>query len=192
MRKIAIKAVALILATFACLAAYGCAEADAGEALKAYKEGYEKAYELAKIIYGEGLPYEGEYDLTEIQGDKYVKVAESSPYTTKKALKEAILEVYTNDFYDRTLELVLFGGAESDEYGLMGASPRYKEKGGVLYINIKYESPITLDRRENDKAKVTDTKRSSAEITVPSVNSSNKKTTTMVLTDKGWRFDEIV
>lgn len=193
MKKI-IRILALVMLVITCFTAYGCDKPSESEVLTAYKELYPKAFEIADIVYGKGLAYDGEYDLESIDAPHYVTVSEASPYKTKAELEEALLSVYSQEFYDDVLKTVMFGGSESDENGMFGIAPRYKEIAGVLYVDIKYDVFVTIVVRDVDNAKVTEVKSKEATLDVPfTLNGEQKsKSTTLVLTDNGWRLDEIV
>ena len=192
--KIAVKILAIILLATICLTAYGCDKPTDSEVETAYKELYPKAYELAQVIYGKGLDYEGKVDLDRVDAPHYMPVSADAPYKTKAELEEAVLAVYSESYYNDVLKTVLFGGAESDENGMFGVSPRYKESSGQLYVNVKYEQFVMLIPRDYDMVKVKDVKRSEATVSVPyNYNGEAKKVeTVMVKTEKGWRFDGIV
>ncbi len=193
MKKIA-KTFALIMLCVVCLVPVGCSKPTENEVLDAYRTLYPKAYELSLVIYGDGLPCDGEYDKTTLTAPHYIKVSDESPYKTKAELEEAVLSAYSQDYYDTVLKSVLFNGKESDEYGLLGLSPRYKETAGVLYTDIMYETFVSCIERDVSTAKVTEIKRRSAVVTVSyEYNGETKKVNTqMVLTENGWRFDGAV
>ena len=192
--KKTIRILALVMLVITCFAAYGCDKPSEGEVLAAYRELYPKAHELANVIYGDGLAYDGEYDLESLSAPHYVPVSESAPYKTKAELEAAVLAVYSQGFYDDVLKTVMFGGAASDENGMFGIYPRYKETAGVLYVDIKYDTFVNVSERDTDTVRVTDVSSKDAVVSVAFVSNGEQKTkdTTMVLTDKGWRLDEIV
>jgi hypothetical protein len=193
MKKL-IKTLALVLAAVSVFCLVGCSKPSESEVLDAYKALYPTAYEIMQIAYGKGLPYDGEYDLENIRGSKYVKVSESSPYKTRAELEAAVLSVYTQDFYDDVLKNLLFGGYEANEDGLFGVSPRYKENGGVLYIDIKYEQFANVTARDVDRAVADEIKSKSAVIKVPyTVGGVERiRESIIVLTENGWRLDAMV
>ena len=85
------KLITLILVFTAVLTLVSCNKPSDGEILTEYKALYEKAREVNKMIYGEGLPYDGEYDVSSLASPVYVTVSESCPYKTLEDIKTAVL-----------------------------------------------------------------------------------------------------
>lgn len=192
MKKI-VKTITFVMLCVICLVPVGCSKPTDSEVLSAYKELYPKAFELYKIMYAEGLPYDGEYDKDTLTSPYYVEVSDTSPYKTKAELEEAVLSVYSQTYYDSTLKMVLFNGSEADEYGMLGVSPRYKETAGKLYVDITF-GQFASNECDLSTAKVKEIKRRSAVITVSYTynGEAKSKNTQMVLTENGWRFDGLV
>jgi len=188
---------ALILCLIFALSAFtGCAsDAQKSEALNAFKELYPKSVEINEIIYGEGLPASKTFTAEEFEAlssPHYVPVAESSPYKTEKELKEAILAVYTQDYYNDVLKNTAFEG-----YGETGSEPppRYKEVDGVLYVNVKFMGYNLTGKRLVDETTVRSVKHGVATLKTPYIPGGEKnervdKVLTMIFTESGWRFDD--
>ena len=178
----------LTLAAIFSLAA--CAKPDEATVMSEYKALYERSLQINEIIFGKGLPYEGNYDGIEAE-THYVAVSESSPYKSVAELEAAVLSVYTKAYYESSLKTVLFVGFE-DEYAKTNI--RYKEVDGVLYVNVKHEGFELSGRCATDSAYVEKLSRASARIAAPyfygnGTQMAKDKVITMVMTDAGWRFD---
>ncbi len=181
---------ALILAIICCFSVYGCARPSENDLLSAYSALYDKAKAVNAIIYGAGLPYVGEYDTEELDSPYFVEVSPDSPYKSRAEIEQAVLAVYSEEFYQNTLAAVLFDGSVPDENGIMGITPRYKESGGVLYVDVTYNQSIKLLDSSVSEAKAVKIKRKSAELKVPR-SGAKDKTVYLVLTEGGWRFDAL-
>ncbi len=181
-----IRFTALLLAVVCCFAFFGCSKPSEKEVLDAYRQLYPKAYELAQVIYGQGLPHSD-------TGERYAPVADSSPYKTAAELESAILSVYTQEYYDDVLKTTLFSGVAANDDGLLGLSPRYTETNGALHIDTQYQQ-LSVPARSTESASVTKIKKRYAVISVPytaSTGEAKTKECTLVLTENGWRFDTI-
>ncbi len=94
--------------------------------------------ELNEIFVGSGLkPTEkavlSEYDI----GAQYFEVADDAPYRDMANLKADAERVYSSD-YLKSVYLMAFEGKAEEKL-----SPRYKEVGGVLFVDIAYKA-LTL------------------------------------------------
>ena len=186
--KKTVRILALVLTALMCFMAFGCSKPSKNEVLDAFKELYPKAALINGYVYGAGLPYDGEYNIEELDSPHYVAVSDSSPYKSIAELEAAVLEVYSEGYYTDVLKAVLFAGVSADGQGLMGISPRYKEVNGVLYTDVTY-SKLNLIRCDAEKAYIVEIKSRSAIVGAPRSGQTKDKNSTMVLTDKGWRFD---
>ena len=188
------RAVALILTLVLTLGLISCAKMSDEEILTEYKALYAKAQEVNKIIYGSGLPYDGEIDLSGVSEPHYVAVSESCPYKTLEDVKNAVLSVYTEDYYNDVFKRVLFDGYEDDYAKII---PRYKEVDGVLMTDVTYEPFASIEngRCDLDLAVVVKNTRGGAEVSAPfyisDVRQKNDKVTTIIHTADGIRFDSI-
>ena len=184
-----LRVAAFVLAVMTCLCAVGCKNPSEDEVISAYKEIYPAAYQLTEYIYGTGLPYDGEYNREELGKEYYVPVSESSPYKTKEEFIAAVLEVYTEEYYENTLKYVLFESLAGDQNGMVASdAPRYKTVSGTLYINVAFE-PSTVFKCDTSKAYIEDIRTDSAVVGAPREGTAKDKKCYMVLTESGWRFD---
>ena len=188
------KITALILCLIFALTAFtGCAsEEQKAEVLTVFNELYLGTVEINEIIYGQGLPASVTYTEEEFEAlssPHYVPVAEDSVYKSEQALKDAILAVYSEDYYDDVLKYTAFEG-----FGETGSEPppRYKEVDGVLHINVK---AITYNLRGNrlvEEASVKSVSSGVATIKTPYELDGERsiKFLTMVYTESGWRIND--
>ncbi len=188
------KITALILCLIFALSAFtGCAtDAQKSEVMTAFNELYPKSAEINKIIYGEGLPASvtfTEEEFEALSSPHYVPVAENSAYKTEKALKEAILAVYSQDYYDDVLKNTAFEG-----FGESGSEPppRYKEVDGVLHVNVKFAGFNLTGKRIVEEATVKSVSSGVATIKTPYELDGKRsiKILTMVYTESGWRLND--
>ena len=188
------KITALILCLIFALTAFsGCAtEAQKSEVMTAFNELYPKSVEINKIIYGQGLPASvtfTEEELEALSSPYYVPVAEDSAYKTESALKEAILAVYSQEYYDDVLKYTTFEG-----FGESGSEPppRYKEVDGVLHINVKAMTYTLAGKRIVEEASVKSVSSGLATIKTPYELDDERsiKFLTMVYTEAGWRIND--
>ena len=190
-KKIRIFAVAF-LAALLIIVPSGCAGEEEKDALLAeFTALYEKSVEINEIIFGKGLPVDGEYTDIPESGSYYVPVSDDSPYKTVEELENAVLSVYTEDYYNSVLETTLFVG-----YGENKDSPypRYKEEDGKLMINLCQEARTFAVKRLISEAKVEKMTMGAAEVSTPyelnGVRQDNLKSLTLYKTENGWRFDD--
>ena len=188
------KITALILCLIFALTSFsGCAtEAQKSEVMTAFNELYPKSVEINKIIYGQGLPASvtfTEEELEALSSPYYVPVAEDSVYKTESALKEAILAVYSQEYYDDVLKYTTFEG-----FGESGSEPppRYKEVDGVLHINVKAMTYTLSGKRIVEEASVKSVSSGFATIKTPYELDDERsiKFLTMVYTEAGWRIND--
>ena len=192
-KKMRIKRIlAVILTLCAVFSVASCSKISDEEMLTEYKALYEKALDVNRIIYGTGLPVDGEYDVKKLSSPYYVPVSESCPYKTLADVKNAVLSVYTEDYFNDVFKRVLFDGYE-DKFAKI--NPRYKEIDGVLHTDITYEAFATVEtgRVDLENATVKKNTGGGAEIVAPyyisGVRQKTDKTTVLIWTDQGLRFD---
>lgn len=91
--------------------------------------------ELNEIFVGEGLTPTDKAVLSEYDvGAQYFEVAEDAPYRDMASLKAAAESVYSSDYLKTVYIMAFDGSAEND------ITPRYKETGGVLYVDIAWSA----------------------------------------------------
>ena len=184
----------LVLAAAMAFVAVACAKPEDSEVLAEYRALYEKAQEINGIVYGNGLPNGYEGDASKLKSPHYVAVAESCPYKSLEDIEAAVLSVYTEDYYNDVLKNVLFDGIE-DKYATV--HPRYKMQDGVLMTDVTYDAfeSITGARNDLDSAYVIRSSSGTAEVGAPryvnDVKQEADKKTTMIMTENGWRFDNL-
>jgi len=184
----------LVLAVITALTAVSCGKISDSEALAEYKALYEKAQAVNGIVYGDGLPNGYEGDVSELTSPHYVAVSEDCPYKSLEDIEKAVLDVYTEDYYNDVLKAVLFDGIE-DKYATV--YPRYKVQDGALMTDVTYDAfeSITGARNDLDAAYVIRSSSGTVEIGAPrylnGVKQASDKKTTMIMTENGWRFDNL-
>ena len=166
----------------------GSSVKDDNVVLSEFKKLYAASQDINDIIFGAGLPYDGEYDPSALEAPYYVPVSESSPYKTRSELETAIKTVYGKEFFDDTIFTAIYGNSQiSSSYG------RYKEINGVLNVNVcagvKYPDMVR-DACNLDLAEVVDITLSTAKITVPYASGSDtlQKDVFMIKEDGAWRL----
>lgn len=184
--KKTIRFLAIALVITACFSLYGCSKPKKADVLAAYNELYPRAFTVTEYIYGKGLPYDGTYEGA--TSPNYVPVSADSPYKSVDELKAAVLEVYTEGYYDSTLKYVLFESIAPDEQGMTGsAPPRYKEQNGTLYVDTAYK-PLNLVKCDPSQAYIVEIKSKSAIVGAKREGTDKDKSFLMALTENGWRF----
>ena len=184
----------LVLAVITVLTVASCSKPSDSEVIAEYKALYEKAQTVNGIVYGDGLPNVYEGDVSELTSPHYVAVSEDCPYKSLDDIKAAVLDVYTEDYYNDVLKAVLFDGIE-DKHATV--HPRYKEQDGVLMTDVTYDAfeSITGARNDLDAAYVIRSSSGTVEIGAPrylnGVKQASDKKTTMIMTENGWRFDNL-
>ena len=181
--------VAMILSLLVCFAS--CGNVNEAEVLDAFKSLYEKSVEINEVIYGAGLPCEEAYNY-----EGYGKVTEEAPYKTEKELKEAVLSVYSEDYYNSSLKFALFG-TKTTAGATTASGARYRtDKNGKLEVYTEYVkfSDLTGVCIINE-AKIEQT-WPSVVISVPvefdGVRRKERHEITMVQEPNGdWRYDTI-
>ena len=109
----------------------GTATKDEDTVKAACKQLYAASESINDIIWGAGLPYDGEYNVAELTDPYYVPVSANSPYKTKAELEKAILDIYSKDYFEDFIKYDIYGNsAVPTDYA------RYKEENGVLYVNV--------------------------------------------------------
>lgn len=176
------------------VAVVSCGKPDDSEVLAEYKALYAKAQEINGIVYGNGLAHSYEGSVSGLTSPHYVAVAESCPYKTLEEIEAAVLSVYTKDYYNDVLKNVLFDGIE-DKHAKV--HPRYKMQDGVIMTDVTYDAfeSITGARNDLDLAYVIRSSSGTAEVGAPryinEVKQETDKKTTMIMTENGWRFDNL-
>ena len=111
-----------------------------GEAQQILVELLPKAEEINDIIWGKGLPVEPGQDeaLKTVTSAQYRTVASDAPYQSTEELKAAICEVYSDAFFNNTINYACFVGADDAlEDTAAQMYPRYKDNdAGVLIVDI--------------------------------------------------------
>ncbi len=187
------KILAILLAVCALIgvsALGGCSytptEAEKAEALEAFKVLYPKSAELNEYIFGAGLPTT-EGLLGSDQVPSYKDVSEEAKYKTKSELEAAILEVYSQSYYEEAIKPLLFDGYEGED----DINPRYKETKGILQLDVTSESVFPIGEFDISTAEIVKLTAAFCQIKCAYKRGdfSGDFTLTMEKTAEGWRFD---
>ncbi len=167
---------------------YTPTEAEKAEVLEAFRTLYPMSIELNEYIFGAGLPT----DEVGSDGDKaplYKSVSSDARYKTESELKAAVLAVYSQEYYDDSLEQLLFTGYENNDK----ISPRYKEVNGLLQLDVLGEPSFgdLTGRFDVSTAKIEKMTEAFCQIKCSYVRGelSGEFTVTLAKTANGWRFD---
>ncbi len=160
---------------------------DEESVLKAFSELYEKSIEINEYVYGSGMKSDAEWDGT--TSPKYADLSDDAPYKTRAEFEAAVLSVYSKAFYEESIVYVLFTGYT--ETGKI--SPRYSESGGVLKVDISNSGKELTGRFDTSQAEIVKLSSTSATIRAPYTRDGSTKyyELPMVMTENGWRFDNI-
>lgn len=167
-----------------------CGE-DEGEVLAAFKDMYEKSVLINDIIYGDGLAHDEAYDY-----EGFGKVKDSAPYKTEEELKNAILAVYSKEYYETSLKYALYG-TKSNVGNESTVGARYRsDKKGKLEVFVDYVKISDLEGQcVVNEAKVKSTWPDvivSVPVEFNGVRNTKNHEVRMVKEDSGvWRFDSI-
>lgn len=155
-----------------------------------------KTYELNKILFGPGLPYEKVPGGTDAL--LYLPVSEDAPYRTEEELREATLLVFSPDYAESIFDLIFSGysygesGSGTENKSVMYA--RYIEgDDGILRVNINFEPIVKTSRTYNlDTIEIISKNNRRIIAKVGSIVDGKADMTvkiTFVNTDDGWRVD---
>ncbi len=127
------------------------------EALEVLKDLVPKSYDINVIFFGEGLAavdeaYEEEHDKA-----AYFKVAEDCGYSSIGEIKAAAEKVYSNKYLEDVYVTMFQGLASESSEGTLDTSfsPRYREIGGQLMVNVARKGLNIRPRLEVISAEVT-------------------------------------
>ena len=163
-----------------------------------------KAEKINEIIWGEGLPVvDGAAPLTTVSSAQYREVRSDAEYTSIDALKAAILEVYSDDYFEDSINYVAFSDVEplsTDQYGYSDTNTavyaRYIENGnGVFCADIKHPAFDTTARKPDvSTARVTNVWFDHIYIEIDMNNSRTgeieKVTIRLKKQNEEWRLDD--
>ena len=135
MKNKVIKLAAAVLAGLMLTAAGGCAKRDDGEVISAAAQLIERSYEVNRLYFGEGLPYDAEQQAVGLS--EYALVTEDCGYTTVQELKDVAAGVFAESYCQHLWELA-FEGIAADDDNVIYA--RYMEDlAGRLTVRIDTE-----------------------------------------------------
>ncbi|MBQ7500718.1 MAG: hypothetical protein IJT91_07465 [Clostridia bacterium] len=126
-----------------------------GEARDILNDLLPKAERINDIVWGEGLPVvEGSSPLSSVSGAQYRAVRPDAEYTSVESLKAAILEVYSDGYFEDTIQYVAFEDVEPLTTDINGNTDmstavyaRYIENGnGVFCADIMHPAFDTRAR----------------------------------------------
>ncbi len=144
MKKIFICVIALMLAA-ASVCFTSCGEKLSEDEALATAEALIKAsLPLNEIYYGEGLPYDKEADDKAVM---YAPVTDGAAYITETELREATLEVFTEQYASSVFAMFLTGYSDDETGGVIYA--RYVDNGERLTVNLSAE-PLVEKARSYD------------------------------------------
>ena len=139
-----VKIVCIVCALAALISLLGCGRlkiTDA-EALDILNGLIPKAAEINEIFFGAGLPAaydDAENDDTSMA--RYVQVSGDCPYRTVADIKRAAEEVYSAKYLSSVYVSMFEGTSAGEEDAAVATiSPRYREIGGVLCVNVNAPS----------------------------------------------------
>jgi len=144
--------------------------------------------QLNEIFVGKGLPptdkaVKSEYNI----GPEYFEVEEDAPYRDMASLKAAAESVYSKD-YLKSVYIMAFEGHEEEKI-----TPRYKEVGGVLFVDINWQALELRTEIDLSTAKVVESTAKKVKIdvkyTLRGTDESGTMTLVMVNQDGLWVLD---
>ncbi len=112
------------------------------EALEVLNGLVPKAAVINEIFFGSGLPADGDEPVPENTEQLYVPVSRESPYKSVKDIKAAAEQVYSSGYLS-SVYVSMFEGTSAEgenDAAVATISPRYREIGGVLNINVSFPS----------------------------------------------------
>lgn len=181
---------------------YGCVPTyDVEELPSAAAKLIESSYEINTIFFGEGLPTIGyDDDGDELMGDRYSALSEDSPCKSEAEIREATLQVYTEDYCNFLFEKAFIGqqidfGEDDTVSELVQIPARYLTYDGQLIVRyVDDDECITLNRTyDTSNIRVKKTYRKKAVITVDSFVDgvpAGEESFTLEYTSAGWRLDD--
>ena len=163
-----------------------------------------KAEKINDIVWGEGLPVvDGSEPLSSVSGAQYREVSEDADYHSVESLAAAIKEVYSDSYFEETIDYVAFKDVEpltTDQYGNADTSTalyaRYIENGnGVFCADIKHlafdTSARTFDASSAHVTKVWfDRVFVEMNVTDSRTGDVQKQTIRLKKRADGWRLDD--
>ena len=195
------KSIALLLAITAILLAIvagfsSCSkplEISDEEALTVLKDLVPKSYDINVIFFGEGLPAVDEAYEQEHTSTAYFKVRDDVPYSSVQDIKNAAEKVYSSRYLDGIYVGAFKGVATESSDGMLDASvsPRYREIGGELMVDVSVAPKAIRGRLEVISAEVT--KKTSKYVKISMTYSENGKQAVtdayLTLEDDVWLLD---
>ena len=167
----------------------------------------EKSAELNVIYFGEGLPltvdaaeaeaFYSSFD-TDVESISYHPVDKSCGYESIDDIKNATLEVFTEDYSDYLFTLAFTGISDTVNDGVgdkteTSSYARYLEQSGMLTARIDLASEaLTLGRVYHmDELEIVREKDDYVLVSIPTELDGNECDVELklVLTDDGWRLD---
>ncbi len=130
--------------------------------------------------------------LSTVTGAQYRRVADDSMYKSVEELKTAILNVYSADFYEKSIKYGCFEGSEGATEDAAEIRPRYIDNDdGVLCTDITNEGFALSTRINCTGAKVVSANFDKLDVEVEATVGDEETTLilTLVLQDEGWRLD---
>lgn len=209
MKKRKIAALILCLMML-CAAASSCGAKYSDEEVRlALETLLPKSFELNKIYFGEGLPLSNDRALIEefygnFDSDSedliYHPVASDCGYTTEEQIKDATLEVFTEEYAGFLMRRAFSGitatynEGTADERNTAVMYPRYIEQNGILTVRIDTADEALKIGRDYDLSamNIAKKRRDYALIDIPTVAEDGTQCNVrlkLVLTEEGWRLD---
>lgn len=186
-----------LLAVFAAGSLLACSKKPAlkierEEALSVLKELVPRSYELNVIFFGEGLPAVAEAYEEEHTKTAYFPVREDAAYASVEAIESEAEKVYSRRYLEE-IYVGAFVGMTSDEgEGLLtSVSPRYKEIGGVLHIDVSVQPLSIRGKLEVTDAEIKKSTPEYVELTVTCLEGGQEIQLSILLTlqDGVWLLD---
>jgi hypothetical protein len=187
--------VALLLAAVFIIPAASCAKTDVEPGpddaviLARLNELVPLSLELNEIFIGEGLKptdkaVKSDYDV----GSEYFEVADDAPYHDMASLKAAAEQVYSAE-YLKSVYIMAFEGSDAEKI-----SPRYKDVGGKLFVDIAWKSLELNTKLDLSSAKITESTASKVKVSVNytlegDTGSGGQMTLVLVNQDGVWLLD---
>ena len=167
-----------------------------------------KSFELNEIYFGEGLPMSDDRALVEefygmfesdVQAINYHPVDASCAYTTEASIREATLEVFTEDYagylFDRAFAGIseTFNEGGEQEYTSTAVYAMYIEQDGILTVRINLgDEAIPLGRvYDLDGMELIENEENFVVAKIPTEMDGRALDVELrlVLTENGWRLD---
>ena len=167
-----------------------------------------KSFELNEIYFGEGLPMSNDKEKVEefysifdsdVESINYHPVDISCGYTTETDIREATLEVFTDDYADYLFGRAFsgisatFNEGEEQEYTSTAVYAMYIEQDGILTVRINLaDEAIPLGREYDlDSMELIENEENFVIAKIPTVMDGRELEVELrlVKTDAGWRLD---